>query len=148
VVETVHEDKICHLVFVPLRHPDPNVIRIAKEVAEKATQTFECAGMLGVEMFLLADGTRLVLRDASSHPTSGSVLVNEIAPRPRNSGHYIIDACSTSQYGTIYVQYLASLGSTGLKVPSAIMLNDLSLLELCDYSYVWLRLFVSLFVFF
>ena len=69
VVETVHKDNICHLVFAPLRHPDPNVIRLAKEIAEKATQTFEGAGVFGVEMFLLADGTRLALRDASSHPT-------------------------------------------------------------------------------
>ena len=67
VVETVHKDNICHLVFAPLRHPDPNVIRLAKEVAEKATQTFEGAGVFGVEMFLLADGARLALRDASSH---------------------------------------------------------------------------------
>lgn len=68
VVETVHKDNICHLVFAPLRHPDPNVIRLAKEIAEKATQTFEGAGVFGVEMFLLADGTCLALRDASSHP--------------------------------------------------------------------------------
>ena len=107
-------------MFVPLRHPDPNVIRIAKEVAEKATQTFECAGMLGVEMFLLADGTRLVLRDASSHPTSGSVLVNEIAPRPRNSGHYIIDACSTSQYGN---HLRAVLGLTWFNWPQSTQRN-------------------------
>lgn len=69
VVETVHKDNICHLVFAPLRHPDPNVMRLAKEVAEKATQTFESAGVFGVEMFLLADGARLALPDGSSHPT-------------------------------------------------------------------------------
>ena len=57
-----------HLVFAPLRHPDANVIQLAKEVAEKATQTFDGAGVFGVEMFLLADGTRLALPDASPHP--------------------------------------------------------------------------------
>ena len=68
MVETVHKDNIRHLVFAPLRYPDPNVIQLAKEVAEKATRTFEGTGVFGVEMFLLADGTRLALLDASSHP--------------------------------------------------------------------------------
>jgi len=68
-VETIHKDNICHLVFAPLRHPDPNVIQLAKEVAEKAVQIFEGAGVFGVEMFLLADGARLAFRHRSSHPT-------------------------------------------------------------------------------
>ena len=41
------------------------------------------AGVFGVELFLLADGT---------------LLLNEVAPRPHNSGHYTIEACATSQY--------------------------------------------------
>ena len=68
-VETVHKDNICHLVFAPLRHPDPNVTRFAKEVAEKAIQTFEGAGVFGVEMFLLEDGASLLLHGLSLNPT-------------------------------------------------------------------------------
>lgn len=68
-VETVHKDNICHLVFAPLRHPDPNVAHSAKEVAEKAIQTFEGAGVFGVEMFLLEDGALLLFRELPFHPT-------------------------------------------------------------------------------
>jgi phosphoribosylaminoimidazole carboxylase len=50
--------------------------------------------------------------------------VNEIAPRPHNSGHYTIEACETSQYEN-HLRAILSLpiGSTALKVPSAAMLN-------------------------
>ena len=50
--------------------------------------------------------------------------MNEIAPRPHNSGHYTIEACETSQYEN-HLRAILSLpiGSTSLKVPSAAMLN-------------------------
>ena len=56
----------------------------------------------------------------------GQILVNEIAPRPHNSGHYTIEACDTSQYEN-HLRAILSLpiGSTALKVPSAAMLNIL-----------------------
>lgn len=55
---------------------------------------------------------------------AGSVVVNEIAPRPHNSGHYTIEACETSQYENHLRAILSlPLGSTALKVPSAAMLN-------------------------
>ncbi|KAH9920782.1 uncharacterized protein B0H18DRAFT_1023161 [Fomitopsis serialis] len=98
VVETVHRDNICHLVFAPLRSSD-----------EASVKTLEGAGVFGVEMFLVEDG---------------SVVVNEIAPRPHNSGHYTIEACETSQYENHLRAILSlPLGSTALKVPSAAMLN-------------------------
>src|SRR6266581_1446716 len=54
----------------------------------------------------------------------GQILVNEIAPRPHNSGHYTIEACETSQYENHLRAILAlPIGSTALKVPSAAMLN-------------------------
>ena len=55
---------------------------------------------------------------------SGDIYVNEIAPRPHNSGHYTIEACETSQYEN-HLRAILSLpiGSTALKVPSAVMLN-------------------------
>ena len=56
----------------------------------------------------------------------GSVYLNEIAPRPHNSGHYTIEACETSQYENHLRAILSlPLGSTALKVPSACMLNIL-----------------------
>ncbi len=56
VVETVHKDNICHLVFAPLRSRDPSIASRAREVAENAVKTLQGAGVFGVEMFLMADG--------------------------------------------------------------------------------------------
>ena len=83
-VETVHEDSICKLVYAPARNVQPSVAKRAQELACKAVSTFEGKGVFGVEMFLLEDGV--------------SLLINEIAPRPHNSGHYTIEACYMSQY--------------------------------------------------
>ena len=60
------------------------------------------AGVFGVEMFLLADG---------------SLLLNEIAPRPHNSGHYTIEACATSQYE----QHLRAIMGWPLGDPSLVV---------------------------
>lgn len=56
----------------------------------------------------------------------GTIYLNEIAPRPHNSGHYTIEACETSQYENHLRAILSlPLGSTALKVPSTVMLNIL-----------------------
>ncbi|EIW81896.1 Phosphoribosylaminoimidazole carboxylase [Coniophora puteana RWD-64-598 SS2] len=123
-VETVHKENICHLVICPLRSSDPAVAARAQDVAEEAVKTLEGAGVFGVEMFLLDDG---------------KIYINEIAPRPHNSGHYTIEACETSQYENHLRAILdLPLGSTSLKVPSAIMLNILgaspSLSEITSFA--------------
>ncbi|KAI9448398.1 Phosphoribosylaminoimidazole carboxylase [Lactarius indigo] len=111
VVETVHKDNICHLVFAPLRSRDAGLLARARDIAETAVKSLSGAGVFCVEMFLLA---------------GGQILVNEIAPRPHNSGHYTIEACETSQYENHLRAILAlPIGSTALKVPSAAMLNIL-----------------------
>ncbi|KAF2753815.1 phosphoribosylaminoimidazole carboxylase [Pseudovirgaria hyperparasitica] len=81
-VETVHEDSICKLVFAPARVPE-GIREKAEELARKTIAAFDGKGVFGVEMFLLDDG---------------ELLINEIAPRPHNSGHYTIEACPLSQY--------------------------------------------------
>lgn len=58
-VETVHKDNICHLVFAPLRSRDPSLFRRAQSIAEAAVKTLEGAGVFGVEMFLMADGSSI-----------------------------------------------------------------------------------------
>jgi len=109
VVETVQKDNICHLVFAPVRSSDPTLAVRAKKMAEDAVRTFDGAGVFGVEMFLMPDDT---------------ILVNEIAPRPHNSGHYTIEACHTSQYTNHLLAILdLPLGSPSLKVSSTVMLN-------------------------
>ncbi|KAG5637905.1 hypothetical protein H0H81_002733 [Sphagnurus paluster] len=108
-VETVHKDNICHLVFAPLRSRDATLAQRARAVAETAVKTFTGAGVFGVEMFLM---------------DNGDLYINEIAPRPHNSGHYTIEACETSQYENHLRAILnLPLGSTALKVPSTVMLN-------------------------
>lgn len=66
VVETVHRDNICHLVFAPLRTRDINITTRAREVAEAAVRSFEGAGVFGVEMFLMEDGASGALMAVSS----------------------------------------------------------------------------------
>ncbi|KAF2029929.1 phosphoribosylaminoimidazole carboxylase [Setomelanomma holmii] len=82
-VETVHEDSICKLTYAPPRNVSEATAQRAQDLAKKAIGAFEGKGVFGVEMFLLKDN---------------SLLINEIAPRPHNSGHYTIEACPLSQY--------------------------------------------------
>ncbi|KAK9463554.1 uncharacterized protein V1516DRAFT_619015 [Lipomyces oligophaga] len=125
-VETVQQDNICHIVYAPARESE-SIQSKARLLAERATATFEGAGIFGVEMFLLP---------------SGEIIFNEIAPRPHNSGHYTIDACATSQFEA-HIRAICGLPiprkGLSLSTPytSAIMLNILggekpdSELEIC-----------------
>jgi len=57
VAETVHKDNICHLVFAPLRSRDASLEDRARKVAERAVKSLLGAGIFGVEMFLMKDGS-------------------------------------------------------------------------------------------
>jgi phosphoribosylaminoimidazole carboxylase len=83
VVETVHERSICKLVYAPPRGVSKQICQRAKELAQRTIATFKGKGVFAVEMFLLGND---------------ELLVNEIAPRPHNSGHYTIEGCPMSQY--------------------------------------------------
>lgn len=113
-VETVHENSICHSVYAPLRTHQPELPQRACQIAERAVATFEGAGIFGVELFLLKDGT---------------ILLNEIAPRPHNSGHYTMDACETSQFEN---HLRAILGLLSAARPSRCPAR------LCSTSWAWL----------
>ncbi|WRT69604.1 phosphoribosylaminoimidazole carboxylase [Kwoniella shivajii] len=109
-VETIHRESILRVCLAPLRG-ERGVNARARELAEKAVGHLEGAGIFGVEMFLMEDG---------------SILLNEIAPRPHNSGHHTIEACLTSQFENHLRAILSlPLGSTELRVPSAAMINIL-----------------------
>lgn len=83
----------------------------AKAVAERAVACLDGAGIFGVEMFVLPDG---------------SILLNEVAPRPHNSGHYTMDGCVTSQFENHVRAVLGwPLGDTRLNCGASIMLNIL-----------------------
>lgn len=108
VVATYQKDHRCEAVEVPAPVPAA-VVQRASELALRAAEAYDCVGVVGVEMFLLADG---------------SVLLNEIAPRPHNTGHYTLDACVTSQFENHLRAVLdLPLGDTSLLGPAAAMVN-------------------------
>lgn len=110
VAHTVQRDHRCDSVEVPAPVSDA-VASGAAELARKTVAAYGCVGVVGVELFELADGT---------------LLVNELAPRPHNSGHYTIDACVTSQFENHLRAVLdLPLGSPALKRPAAVMINVL-----------------------
>ncbi|HZG53644.1 MAG TPA: 5-(carboxyamino)imidazole ribonucleotide synthase, partial [Pyrinomonadaceae bacterium] len=82
VVENSHERHILDCTIAPAR-VSPQVARRATEIAESLLRRLELVGVLCVEFFLARDG---------------ELFVNELAPRPHNSGHFTIDACQTSQF--------------------------------------------------
>lgn len=82
-VENVHEHHILDVTIAPARVA-PEIEAQALALWQAVASGLDYIGTMAVEMFVTANGT---------------VLVNEIAPRPHNSGHYTIDACRTSQFG-------------------------------------------------
>ena len=109
VSENEHRGGILATSIAPARIDD-SVARRAREGALTLAERMNYVGVLCVEFFVLHDG---------------ALLVNEIAPRPHNSGHYTIDACVTSQYEQqARVMAHMPLGDTSQTMPS-VMLNIL-----------------------
>jgi 5-(carboxyamino)imidazole ribonucleotide synthase len=83
VTENEHRDHILKVSRVPAAIPE-NIAREARRIAETIAEKFRYVGVLAVEMFVLRDGA--------------GILVNEIAPRVHNSGHWTLDGASVSQF--------------------------------------------------
>jgi 5-(carboxyamino)imidazole ribonucleotide synthase len=96
-VENRHRNHILDITLAPARIM-PAVALAAQVIARQVAEALDLVGLLAVEMFL------------DSH---GQVLVNEIAPRPHNSGHWTIDACPASQF-EMHIRSIA-----GLPLPAA-----------------------------
>ena len=111
VVEMLFDDRtnICDSVMAPA-NISKEVEDKALEVSIKSIEVLDGVGIFGVELFLT---------------NNGEVLVNEVAPRPHNSGHYTVEACATSQFEQI-IRAVTNLplGSTKLISP-AVMINVL-----------------------
>ncbi len=107
VAENVHREGILAVTVAPARVA-PRLAARAQEIAVGVAQALDYVGVLCVELFELADGR---------------LLANEIAPRPHNSGHFSIEACTTSQFAQ-QARVLADLplGDTTQLAP-AVMLN-------------------------
>lgn len=82
IVRNEHRNNILHMTIAPAEVADEVATR-AHELAKTLAEGFKLAGTLAIELFVTADG---------------EVIVNELAPRPHNSGHYTIEACSIDQY--------------------------------------------------
>lgn len=109
VVETVHEDNICHTVISPAE-VDPSILKKANDLAQEVLAHLNGAGVFAIEMFLV----------------NGELIVNEIAPRVHNSGHLTIEASKTSQFEQ-HIRAITGLplGSTEQVAPAAVMVNVL-----------------------
>lgn len=109
IVEMLFDERvnICDIVMAPARISE-DLEKIAKDMAIKSIEILDGVGIFGVEMFLTK---------------KGEVLLNEIAPRPHNSGHYTFESCATSQFEQI-IRAVTNLplGSTKLISPS-VMVN-------------------------
>ncbi|MBX2866100.1 MAG: 5-(carboxyamino)imidazole ribonucleotide synthase [Leptolyngbyaceae cyanobacterium MAG.088] len=108
VVESQQIDQVCRRVIAPADVSDV-VNQKVRHIATTLLTQLNVVGIFGIELFLTADD---------------QVLINEIAPRTHNSGHYTLDACVTSQFEQQLraVSGLA-LGSSDLKYPQAFMVN-------------------------
>lgn len=108
VQENIHRNNILSKTIVPARISD-TLAQKAKDMAIKIAEQLHLSGTLCVEMFVAGN----------------EILVNEIAPRPHNSGHYSIEACDFSQFDTHILGVLGQpLPAINLHAP-AVMLNVL-----------------------
>jgi 5-(carboxyamino)imidazole ribonucleotide synthase len=80
--ENIHVDNILHLSIAPARI-SREIVEKAQFMASQIVSSMEAVGLLAIELFLTADG---------------ELYVNELAPRPHNSGHYTMEACTVSQF--------------------------------------------------
>lgn len=108
VVETQQEEQVCRRVLVPAEL-EPSVNTEINAIARTLLNSLQAVGVFGIELFLTPDG---------------KVLVNEIAPRTHNSGHFTIDASHTSQF-EMHLRAVCGLplGNPALRCGGAVMVN-------------------------
>lgn len=108
VVQTIQENHICKIVIASAKL-SKELVKFAKEIAVEAVKSVKGFGIFGIELFLTK---------------KDDILINEIAPRPHNSGHYTIEACVCSQFENHVRSVLnLPLGSTEMIRPYAVMVN-------------------------
>ena len=108
IVETQQQEQVCRRVFAPA-DLSAELVRDIEAIARTFLESLQAVGIFGIELFLTSEG---------------KVLVNEIAPRTHNSGHFTLDACEVSQFE----QHLRAicgfpLGNPTLHSAGALMVN-------------------------
>jgi 5-(carboxyamino)imidazole ribonucleotide synthase len=108
LVETQQKDQVCRVAIAPATVTEQVKLQI-EAITHRLLKELQYIGVLGIELFLTP---------------GGKVLLNEVAPRTHNSGHYTLDACHTSQFA-MQLQAVADLplGSSALKSDGAVMVN-------------------------
>jgi 5-(carboxyamino)imidazole ribonucleotide synthase len=120
VTENEHRDHILKVSRVPAAVPEAAAVE-ARRIAETIAQKFDYVGVLAVEMFVLRDGA------------ASGILVNEIAPRVHNSGHWTLDGASVSQFE----QHIRAVAGWPLGKPvryGRVEMTNLIGSEIDDYS--------------
>ena len=110
VVHNIHNNNILDMTIVPAGI-NSSVEANAKSIAEKVVKSLKGVGIFGIEMFL----------------ENNKLMINEIAPRPHNSGHYSIEACSVSQF-ELHIRAILGLPLVKPRLmSSAVMTNILGI---------------------
>lgn len=115
LVESLHVDSILRVTTTPTRLPEELVQRaqaLARRAVSALTDPSDDAGIFGVEMFIRQD--------------TGEILLNEVAPRPHNSGHYTLSGTTVSQF-EMHLRAVLGLpiADAPLNVGACVMLNIL-----------------------
>jgi 5-(carboxyamino)imidazole ribonucleotide synthase len=115
ISENIHTNHILDFSIVPARVP-AEVLAKAEKLARLVAEKIDLVGVLGVEFFVTK---------------SGDVLINELAPRTHNSGHYTIDACMTSQFE----QQVRAI--CGLPLGAVTLLSPVVMVNILGDSWKW-----------
>ncbi len=106
MTENLHRNHILHMSIVPARVSE-QIMAEGEDLAIKIAEALDVVGLIAVEMFITEEG----------------LLVNEMAPRPHNSGHHTLDSCATSQFE----QHIRAVAGLPLGAPTllrpAVMVN-------------------------
>jgi len=116
VVETVQVNQVCRWVVAPAQVP-PEIAATIADYCRQILIKLDYVGVLAIELFLLPESPQ-------NQTPNARLLINELAPRTHNSGHYTLDACATSQFA-MQLQAVTGqpLGSTALSCDQAMMIN-------------------------
>ena len=122
LVETIQENGVCSVVMAPAPSVSAATLKATAEIAKTIANSLGVTGVLAVEMFEARDGR---------------VLINELAMRPHNSGHFSIEGSVTSQFEQHIRAVLdMPLGSTAARAEHAVMVNLLGVDDKNDFVHV------------
>lgn len=129
LVETIQENGVCSVVLAPAPNAPDEILTKTKAIAEQVAQGLGVTGVLAVEMFEARDGR---------------IVINELAMRPHNSGHFSIEGSVTSQFE----QHLRAvldlpLGSTAPRAAHSVMVNLLGVDDKNDFVQAYAKALVD-----